>query len=142
LRDGGWIDFTPSDPDLSALLDLQKEQMNRDYEQQKGLLEKLYEVRHEDVFVASYILVQKKSAEDLTSYAVWTKGVTTLLPLADRIAFVELETNVQFEAPWSAATAVVGHRMTKTDLYPERYRIDDYPTPSEIEQLKRSAGAP
>ncbi len=139
LVEGGWVDFLPGDAELRPLTDVQREQLSRDYEQQKGLLERLYEMRREDVFVASYMLFQRKGSEELTSYAVWTKGVLTLLPHTDRIAFADPDTMTQFDVSWSAVQRIAGHRMKKADVYPERYRVDDFPSPSELEELKAAA---
>jgi hypothetical protein len=142
LTDAGWADFLPDDAELRPLCDVQREQLNRDYGRQKELLQRLYELRHEDVFVASYMLVVNKGRDDLTSYAVWTKGVPTLLPHTDRIAFVDLDTTTKVDVAWSAVERIAGHRMKRTDIYPERYRVEDFPSLSELQELKAAATAP
>jgi hypothetical protein len=113
--------------------------MNADYAQQKALLGRLHQKNDEDVLVTEYILVEQAGTDALTSYATWPKFVPALLPRTDRITFVQPDTSERFEVPWAAVERIIGHRMTKTELYPERYRVDASPNDAELRQLRQAA---
>jgi uncharacterized protein YtpQ (UPF0354 family) len=139
LVNGRWIDFVPQQPELQPLIDLHKEMLFRDYDQQKGLLDKLHEARGEDIFVASQILLQHEATGELTSHAVWSKGVVTLLPQADMIDFVRNGQDKPLTVPWAAAEKTVGALMTKTEFYPERYRVEAFPDDRQLEEMRTLA---
>ncbi|AEV82904.1 hypothetical protein ACWT_1885 [Actinoplanes sp. SE50] len=68
--------------------------------------------------------------------AVWTAGVSTLLPKADAIVFVHPDSGPQFSAPWDA----VARRVTleaEPLLAPARYRVDDWPAPDILASLRQ-----
>ena len=62
----------------------------------------------------------------MSSYAVWSEGVATLLPRADRVAFVRRD-KVLGMIPWERTLEAFGHLMTPLGLYPERWKVDDFP---------------
>ncbi|GAA2669439.1 hypothetical protein Apa02nite_046490 [Actinoplanes palleronii] len=68
--------------------------------------------------------------------AVWTAGVSTLLPKADTIAFVHPDTGPQFRAPWDAVAERVGLDAEPL-LAPARYRVDDWPSPAVLAELRQ-----
>jgi hypothetical protein len=68
--------------------------------------------------------------------AVWTAGVSTLLPKADTVAFVHPDTGPQFRAPWDAVAERVGLQPEPL-LAPARYRVDDWPSPEVLAELRQ-----
>jgi hypothetical protein len=67
----------------------------------------------------------------------WADGMSSLLPRADTIAFKPQAEVIL--VPWDAAMPIVGHRMTRTDDYPIRHRVDSFPSVDELEQLRAVA---
>jgi hypothetical protein len=100
-------------------------------------LSRLHEKKGTDVFVASYTVAEKEDGT-VFSYAVWTRGVPTLLPKADWIAFGSVDDEDKGTAAiasWDKAEQIVGHLMQPTDLYPLRVHVTDFPTPAELAEL-------
>ena len=104
------------------------------YETQHRLLEPSL---GETVFAASYVPIEQSNGA-LSSYCTWTRGVESLLPEAERLAFYE-EGVEPFLVPWDHALEVCGHLMERTDHSPARWRVVDFPTQTELEILRRSA---
>ncbi|MEV6350181.1 hypothetical protein [Actinoplanes sp. NPDC051851] len=67
--------------------------------------------------------------------AVWTAGVSTLLPRADSVAFVDPEEGPQFRASWDAVAVLAGLEPEPL-LSPSRYRVDDWPSPEVVAELR------
>ncbi len=59
----------------------------------------------------------------------------TLLPRTDCIAFVR-ENTEPILVSWQKAEQVVGHLFTPQDIYPERVRVDEFPSADELAQAK------
>ena len=110
------------------------------YSEQKDALQ---EKVGEDVFVASYTVLQDKDKKRLTSYVTWTKTVPTLLPRADFIGFIELEgvepdlkPNVLGMVPWDKAVKILAGRLSPDGRNPPRWTTGDYfPTKAELLKL-------
>ena len=71
---------------------------------------------------------------NLFSYCVWSKGVVALLPQTDKIWFVE-EGGEPHLAAWERVVDVCDHRMKAQGWYPERWFVEDYPTPEELQKM-------
>jgi hypothetical protein len=135
-----WAPFLPDDdhPAAEKLRELSIRSMLQDYAQQKQLLDALHEKTNEDLFVASYTAVQKKDGGGFFSYCVWGDGIVSLLPRTDKIAFVRgpgEERGEPLMVRWKSALDVVGDLLAPTDFYPERYRVDRFPTEAELGRL-------
>ena len=111
------------------------------YAEQKDALQ---ERVGEDVFVASYTVVQTQDKKQLASYATWTRTVPTLLPHADFIGFIELEgTEPDLKprmlgmVPWDKVMKLLGKRLSPDGRSPPRWATGDYfPTKAELASLK------
>lgn len=78
---------------------------------------------------------------ETTTVCSWTEGVPTLLPRADRIAFVspgEAEETSIVYVPWDDALALMSGAMTAQGIDPERWRVDRFPTDDEQSALRRA----
>ncbi|QNB00623.1 hypothetical protein [Massilia sp. Se16.2.3] len=130
--DGRAERFVPEDEEVArALDDLRRKALQEDYADQKHLLDQHYEKEGVDLFVASYMLY-KGDDERLFSVTVWTEGVETLLPCADRVAFGRLDEGGKGHhagiVGWEQVVAAAGHLMTpEPDTYPVRYRVSRFP---------------
>ena len=118
--------------------ELRIQSIGQEYHQQKELLEALHEKTGDDVFVATFSGLENK--DGLTTYCAWTKGVPTLLPKSELIALVHPNEEMPpLFVPWQAVAEIAGDLMTPTDLYPSRYRVDEFPSAEQLKQLQKSA---
>jgi hypothetical protein len=134
-----WVDWFPdrTHPLFHGFRELALQYFVQVYDDQKSLLEQIHENAGADIFVASYTAIRKDDGTNL-SYAVWTKGVPTLLPKVDWIIFgsvAEEDKGTAAIASWEKAQQVVGRLMQPTDYYPVRVHITEYPTAAELEEL-------
>jgi len=140
LTERGWVPFHPprgEAGDALRLLSIQAA-MQR-YADQKELLDQHFARTGRDVFVATYTAVQNKETGRVSAYATWSRDVDTLLPRTDDIFFVDFGEGPEPEVtpvPWDAAAAVVGGRMRREVEYPERWRVDTFPTTAELELMR------
>ena len=136
-------EWTPWQPPRSAAAykqfqALRAQSIGQEYTDQKELLEKSLRMQDEDVFIASFMAMRNNTSGEIVSFCSWADGVATLLPRTDRIAFVREHSDPILVA-WERAEQVVGHLITPQDIYPERVRVDDFPSPEEFERLKSLA---
>jgi hypothetical protein len=89
LTDKTWTTWCPPGESGVKLRRLQRESLAGDYAEQKQALEALHEKSGEDIFVATYQLVQRKDDGQLISFAVLSRDVHTWLPKADVICLLE-----------------------------------------------------
>ena len=110
-----------------------------DYGDQKPLLEQLYQQQGDDVFVASCSGISGGDIAGSASYCVWAKGVVSLLPKTDKIAFMEGEGLQPAIVDWDQASAVVGDLMELQEIYPVRYRVEGFPTSEQLAALAETS---
>lgn len=137
LRDGAWGDFTPDPVELASLDDLMRGQWIRAYAEQKELLDRFHQQQDDDIFVANHAPMQDRRSGRTFCMTFWADGLASLLPRADVIAF-KTATEV-IVVPWDAALPVVQHRMTQTEHYPVRFRVDSFPSVEELDRLRAVA---
>jgi hypothetical protein len=79
------------------------------------------------VFVASFSAVEKKTGE-VISHCVWGQVVDSLLPVTDKVAFMQhgLDRPAAI-GDWARVMEVVGELMEMTENYPRRYRVREFP---------------
>ena len=126
-------DWVPWLPDPSHALfnefrGLQLHSLGRDYAEQK---ENLDGTTDKDTFVASFAIVQHPETQHLMTYCVWPKGTLALLPITDTIAFMQEEQR-PLMAEWDRAVEIVGHLMEPLDIYPQRFRVSEFPTEEQL----------
>ena len=102
-----------------------------EYEMQRRFLEPHYEQELVPTFVASLMTKQ-----DLT-VAVWGEDVDTMLPQADRVAFVG-EDVAPFVVPWESVAELVS-LTPEADVEPPRYRVHSWPAPDVMARLRTRA---
>ena len=110
---------------------LRMQTCGQDYAEQKELLDALHEKTGEDVFVASFSAIQHNSTGHRTSYCTWAKGLESLLPRAERI-LLGGEDQQPIMAPWEKVVEVAGDLMSPTEMYPQRYRVKEFPTAEQL----------
>ena len=134
-----WFPYLPESehPAFNALKELAMNNLAGCYSEQQNYLEKLSEKRGEDIYVGSQILAKDPSGTP-QSISVWTKGIVTLLAEADFVYFVDpdkKESKVAGEVRWERALEVLSAKMEPQGLFPERYRVTDFPTEEELSTL-------
>ena len=136
LEGDEWLPWMPdrSHPAYQDYRTLQIGTYAQNYGEQKHLLDKLYEKTKEDVFVASFSAVQNSETGDIVSYCLWSKGCHALLPQTDRLVFFE-EGREPVATAWANAAAVVGDLMKPVGMFPERYRVMEYPTDDQLKTM-------
>jgi hypothetical protein len=109
-----------------------------DYMEQKELLDKLRQRRGGIDYVVPYLLIGSVEVEELTSFALWGEGVSVagLLPRADMIAFAFLSGAEPLTVPWERAVEVVGDMMKPMAMYPERWRVLDFPSDRQLRAMR------
>jgi len=127
----------PSSPVYAKFHELRLRTVGMEYNDQKELLDQIHESTSQDLFVASFSAVQQKDTGRMTSYSVWSQGVPTLLPETDDI--VLLRANGQADkvelvaaGGWSRVHDIAGDLMEPLGMYPERYRVLDFPTSDQL----------
>ena len=128
-----WVPWMPdpSHPHYDEFRMLRMKTYGQDYAEQKELLDALHEKTGEDIFVASFSVVEHKDTGQRISYCVWTKGSRSLLPKTERIVLGGPDQE-PIMVDWDRVVEVVGDLMKPQGIYPERYRVEDFPT---VEQL-------
>jgi hypothetical protein len=85
--------------------------------------------------VASYSAQQDRTTGAITSYCTWTKGVRLLLPKTDLIGFVCGEEVVGGLVSWSKVEEIAGDLLVPQGMYPERYRVEEFPSDDQLEAI-------
>lgn len=141
LRDEDWIPYfpDPDHPSAGAFKRLRLKSFARDYAEQASLLNQLYRTTGDDAFLAGFSAMEHPQSGEVMSYSVWAEGVSTLLPEADRVYFFRpggpKNGEVVASGDWERVTRVVGHLMTPLGSYPERHRVEDFPTAAELAEI-------
>jgi hypothetical protein len=141
LVDGVWKVYVPEDAALREMwLSLRRNRDALDYSQQKKILDESHEQQGIDTFVASFNIYEGKDGS-VYSLCVWSNGVDSTLPRAERIGFVvSVEDNDMFVVPWDAAMPVAGSLLEEeAGLVPVRYRARQFPSEEQIAQLRALA---
>lgn len=138
-----WVSWMPDakHPLYDDFRMIRVQSSGQDYSEQKELLDRLHETTGEDVFVASYSVMQQRDIGYRLSYCVWTQGVVSLLPQAERIVLGG-EGQAPVMAPWEKVVEIVGDMMTPLGIYPERYRVEGFPTADQLAAMGNELEGP
>jgi len=141
LAGSEWLPYLPppGHPAHLAFRRLRIQDLGRDYAQQGEALKALHEKSNPDIFVAACSLLRRKDTDEVVSYTVWSDGIVSLLPEADMVYFFRLkgekDGEIMASASWERVRDVVGPLMTPQGLYPERYRVTDFPSDAQLAAL-------
>lgn len=143
LSKEGLVDFTVaiSSPLYNDIQRLRLLTASFYYEGQKEQLEKLYEKKELDYFVANYTVTQNEQTGSFSSYAVWSKGIATILPKSETVMFFDpdkpekdqLVGNIE----WTKVWAELGDKMLDTGHFPVRYYVNTFPSDEQLARLNR-----
>ncbi|PHS08374.1 MAG: hypothetical protein COA78_12860 [Blastopirellula sp.] len=138
FQEGHWETWLPDadHPYYARFLHLHHQSLAGEYHEQKSMLDQVFEEEEIDLFVASYFVISREDSGQLISYAVWSKGVQALLPETDYVFFLDkTDGSIAASATWEKVREIVGTLMTDLDTYPPRFQVEEFPTPTQIEQL-------
>lgn len=141
LQGDDWQSYLPdaNQPLFDRFRRLRVMSIGQDYAEQKPLLEARHQKTGEDIFVASFSSISKKGSSRIRSYSVWSKGVDTLLPQTDLVYFFVAQGkdkgDVVATGEWEQVQQALGHLMKPQSLYPERFRVQEFPTPEQLEAI-------
>jgi uncharacterized protein YtpQ (UPF0354 family) len=107
-----------------------------EYAVQTDWLTKQYEQAGIDVYVARLMAAEKPNAAPVT-VAVWTDGITSLLPRAQFISFAGAD-GAGLLVPWSAVAELVDLEPEPL-LAPARYRVGGWPSADTMQTLRTRA---
>ena len=138
-----WVSWMPEadHPLYDEFRKIRMQSSGQDYSEQKELLDRLHEKTGEDVFVASYSVMQHKDTGHRISYCVWTKDTISLLPQTERIVLGG-EDQAPIMAPWEKVVEIAGDMMTPMGIYPERYRVEGFPTADQLAAMGNELEGP
>ena len=139
LEGDEWVEWLPAPehPLYNDFRNMELQFVGPLYDEQKELLDEIHEIELTDSFVASFSAMENKQTEQLVSFAVWGDGVDTLLPKTHKVFFVREKDNIPAVGPWEKVEEVVGHLMQRTDQYPARYQVREFPTDEELAAIGR-----
>jgi uncharacterized protein YtpQ (UPF0354 family) len=135
LEEGRWVRFTPPEQVGEKFAQLANLYDRRCYEEQADVLRKLSAKRRDSALVANVISIPIGPANEFVTAAAWVRGMPTLLPKVEMIAFMDALTCRPAVAAWDDVMRVVSHLMQPTGDIPPRYRVESYPTPVEMEAM-------
>ena len=104
-----------------------------EYAEQKALRDKRQQQTGEEVFVASFSIIEKHDKR--LSYSIWSKDVLTWLPKTEFVGLFDDEPEQVDFVAWDRLQAAAGHLMTPLECYPPRWLVDDFPSREEIEKM-------
>ena len=141
LEGDEWTPWLPAEdtPHFADLRELRLRTIGAEYNDQKELLDAMHDQAGEDVYVASFSALQNKETGRVTSYSVWSEGVHALLPQTDAVMFFRPTApdngKIVAGATWEHVRQIVGDLMEPLGLYPERYRVREFPSAAQLERI-------
>lgn len=131
--------YPPTDHELYPLFNqLHLSAIKGDYDEQKEMLEGIFEKDEHDVFVATYAIMEQEGSDEIFSSGTWSEGVPTYLPVTDIVALlkdVDDEPEVIGFVRWDDLVEHCQSIMQKTDYDPPRYFVDTFPSDEMIAKL-------
>lgn len=146
-RSGEWVDLElPSGHPLEPLLRKARvRELGAIYPEQGKLIGRLHEKEGTDLYVAAYNGSLDRETDEHDAYAVWSKGVPTLLPRAERIVFFDNDQpegdKLVAQAEWAIVALHCAARLEDAGFTPARYLVESFPTLEELEAMRAAQAA-
>jgi hypothetical protein len=141
LVDGEWESWLPesTSPVYAKFRELRLRTLGMEYNDQKELLEQIHVHAGLGLFVAGYSAIQHQETGRISSYCVWSEGVKSLLPETDDVILLRPEgaakAQVVAAGGFARVRQVAGDLMQPTGTYPERYRVLEFPSESQLAEI-------
>jgi len=91
-------------------------------------LEEEHKPEHTRFFVATVFNFREESPWGAVTSCTWTNHAPSLLPKTDMIALIRDLKEPPVMLPWNVVQKTVGELMVPQGMYPERYRVDSFPS--------------
>jgi hypothetical protein len=137
-QDAGWVPFLPAKghPAYPALKAMQVNEMGRLYQVQRERLSKDHSSGVSKVFPTPFV-AGDNSEGDYVSFTVWPVGSLASLPKTDEIMLMQPtgsdgEAKSLGYAAWDTVAAVMGDCFEVIDVYPERFKVSNFPTAEQL----------
>lgn len=133
--------FVPTHPALAHRIDhLAYLYRKDDYDTQKAALDRLHLDEKRDLFVANYVVYGANNDTDtMFSATTWTSGVDTLLPKADRVVMIQVESGATQIVPWQQVESLIGGLLDEEPVYPVRYRTRGFPDAEQLAAMSKGS---
>lgn len=140
LRSGEWVPFelAPEHPLYERFRVLRISATARSYADQRGVLAEWLQSIGEPAVVTPYLATQRRDGS-VSSCSVWPEGLPCMIPRADSVVFTgdSSDSNQEVVAcnSWEKVLEVVGGLMKPTPFHPELYKVERFPTTTELAQI-------
>jgi hypothetical protein len=102
-------------------------------------LEEKHQPEHARLFVATVFNFREESPWGAVTSCTWTNHAPSLLPKTDMIALVRDLKEPPVMVPWNVVQKTAGELMVPQGMYPERYRVDSFPSGSQFAAILGAA---
>jgi uncharacterized protein YtpQ (UPF0354 family) len=102
-------------------------------------LQEKYKPADDRLFVASVLEFREESPWGAVTSCSWAKHVPSLLPKTDTISLMRDLEEPPVLVPWNVVQKTVGELMVPQGIYPERYRVDSFPSGSQFAAILGAA---
>lgn len=132
LRAGSWQVYEPPQALRALFTNVALQYRANDWKGFKAVLEKDLARNGEDIFVAPLQVYEQPDDDTNFSVAVWSRGVETILPQADRVLFYDDRSETARIAHWNDVVGVIGAEMHQQPGLPNRYRVTSFPSAEQL----------
>jgi hypothetical protein len=139
-----WDSWLPQvqSPVYDKFRELRIRTLGMEYNDQKELLDQVHQQSGYPCYVAAYSARLRKDSGRVRSYCVWTEGITALLPRTDDIGLMRpshdgKSASVAAFASFERVRNEVGDLMQPQGMYPERYRVVEFPSEAQLAAIGR-----
>jgi hypothetical protein len=146
LQGNEWEAFQPESyyPALDRFHSLRLDGLGGDYKRQQLALESQRTERDQDLYIGDYWLINGFDDLPAHSSSMWPEGVPALLPVTEWVGLLRQHPTQGYQlaayARWERVREVVGDLMTPLDTYPQRFRVDRFPTEKQLNAIGMAEG--
>lgn len=140
FRGGEWMPFEIPEghPLYERFRVLRISATARSYADQRGVVSEWLQSIGEPAVVTPYLATQRRDGS-VSSCSVWPEGVACVIPRADSVVFTADSQDDQQELvacnSWEKVLEVVGGLLKPTPFHPELYRVERFPSTTELAQI-------
>jgi len=140
LRGDEWSQFeiAPEHPLYERFRVLRISATARSYADQRGVVTEWLQSVGAPAVVTPYLATQRKDGS-VSSCSVWPEGLPCVIPRADSVVFTGdgSDSNQEVVAcnSWEKVLEVVGGLLKPTPFHPELYRVERFPSTTELAQI-------
>jgi hypothetical protein len=140
LESDSWTPFLPQveHPLHRHFKLLQMRSIQYAYTEQDNFLQINYHNQCLETAIASYEWTDGGGIGQPYSHCDWEQRGEIILPRTDMVVFYSQWWRSYTVATWERVCEVVGDLMEPLDMYPERYRVRDFPNPEQLAAIGKT----